>query len=187
VRRDEIEVIPGVVGPREFRAFPVTEPYTGHELAVLVRFDERLRRYTCDELCLARGEGGPPITTESLRQVPIGVLIDSSIRISLLVDFRDAPGDMPDTALRDLPNPDGREPWGRVPPQGLAKEGPTDRSLQWVAHLYRLSVALGEQPTATVQELMGLSRATAGRWVGTARERGYLGAAALGKAGEQTG
>lgn len=178
MRAGETEVIPGVVGPVEFRQ-DITEPTSGHVVTVLVRFDEELRRYACDEVKISRDGRPAPISTETLRRLPLADMIRGVIRVALLVNGQP-------TALRDQPPAGGVEPWGRVMPEGLAKEGPTDRVLRWVAHFYRLSVALDEpQPTATVQELMGVSRATAGRWVTAARDRGFLGAALRGRPGER--
>jgi hypothetical protein len=87
--------------------------------------------------------------------------------------------------IRDRPNPDGAQPWGRQVPDGLGAEGPTDRVLRWVAHVYKLALALENEPTKAVEVAFGVSRPTAGRWVAAARapERGYLGPAEIGKAG----
>jgi hypothetical protein len=189
VADDEVEVIPGVVGLREFETRPFIEPTTGHEVVARVRFDSTTRQYECEEVRILRGDR-TEITSESLRSVPLDAMVWGSIRIALLTGWpeelaKQFPDLGPATWLRDLPNPDGREPWGRKMPEGLAKEGPTDRVLQWVAQYYRLSVALHEQPTSAIQEVMGVSRATAGRWVSAARAKGYLGAAIHGKAGER--
>lgn len=46
--------------------------------------------------------------------------------------------------------------------------------MKWVAHFYRLGYAISYGPTKQVAESLGLKRSTAGRWVGMARERGYL-------------
>ena len=81
----------------------------------------------------------------------------------------------PGTVLRVQPNPDGVEPWGLNPPNGLREEGPTDRVLQWVAHLYRWAMAIAPNPALEVERALGLSHSTAGRWVRMARQKGYLG------------
>jgi hypothetical protein len=92
------------------------------------------------------------------------------------------PKDEASGLIRDLPNPDGRQPWGRQVPSDVAKEGPTDRALRWVAHIYRYGLAIGYKPTKAVAEAVGLSRPTAGRWIAAAREKGFLGPAEVGKA-----
>lgn len=181
IRDDEVEILPGVVGPRRCE---ITDwvSQSGHSVRAVLRLDEESRRYVFDELTLSR-EGQPdsgPITTESLRSVAVSNLLTVMLYAQLLVE--DSPRS---THLRDLPNPEGREPWGRTPPDGLAAEGPTDRALQWVAQMYRLGALLEGSPTKTVQESLKLSRSTAIRWVMAARDKGYLGEAEVGKAGEK--
>ena len=71
-------------------------------------------------------------------------------------------------------NPDNRDPWGLNPPDDLAKSGPTDHTLRWVAHLYRYAAALLLSPTKTVEQVLKLPRSTTARWITKAREAGYL-------------
>lgn len=185
---EEVEVVPGVVGPRERVLDWVTLWPGGQEMQAVVTFDVELRKYVCHQVMVRRGEvvvdgqmrPGEPVTTEVLREVAVSELVSGMTRIDLLVDRHDG------RALRELPNPDGREPWGRTLPADLKSAGPTDRTLRWVAHLYRLGVALGEPPTKTVQEAFALPRTTAVRWVMAARNRQFLGAAEVGKAGEKS-
>jgi hypothetical protein len=60
----------------------------------------------------------------------------------------------------------------------------TDDELRSAAHLYRKALAEGKPPTGAVAEGLFLSRATAGRRVAMARERGFLGKALPRAAGE---
>lgn len=172
---DEVEIIPGVVGPRR-TVVDVTALYSSGnvEQHFVFVFDEGARRYVCDEVSVKRSAGGA-VTTEALRDLAVA----GTMRAALLVQWPDKPH------IRDVPNPASVEPWGRQLPTGLTDEGPTSRVLAWVAHFYRLGVALDEPPTRTVQEVLGLSRTTAIRWVMAARERGFLGEAEVGKAGEK--
>jgi hypothetical protein len=59
-----------------------------------------------------------------------------------------------------------------------------DERLQRVAGLYREALDRGDPPTQTVADVMHASRPTAARWVAAARDRGLLGAAVRGRAGE---
>ena len=77
--------------------------------------------------------------------------------------------------FRELPNPDNVEPWGWTLPEGLREEGPTDRVLQWVAHLYLHAMAVAMNPAKAVEDRLGLSHSTAARWIRLARQKGYLG------------
>ena len=77
--------------------------------------------------------------------------------------------------FRELPYPDNVEPWGWTVPEGLREGGPTDRALQWVAHLYRYAMAVAMNPAKSVEDKLGLSHSTAARWIRLARQKGYLG------------
>jgi hypothetical protein len=103
------------------------------------------------------------------------VTIADWIRTALLV---------PGNEVDELPNPDGKEPWGLIPPDDVTVYGPTDRALQWTAHFYRLGYAVAHNPTKLVEQALGLPRSTAGRWIAAARSAGHLGPSeGTGKAG----
>lgn len=80
---------------------------------------------------------------------------------------------------------DGITPAKRVHVEpSIGSSGPTDDALQAVAAIYRVAYASGDAPTKAVAERLRLSDRTAARWVGLAREKGYLGpSAGKGKAG----
>jgi hypothetical protein len=61
----------------------------------------------------------------------------------------------------------------------------SDDRLRRVAGVYRAALENGDPPTQTVADVLHASRPTAARWVAAARERGLLGAAVPGKAGER--
>ena len=175
---EEIEVLPGVAGPKRFATAERLVTHKGHEVSAVIAFDQDLRRYVCEEVRVFRSAAvdppAEPVTTDALRWVPVAMMM----KAALLVNY----GGPHTYQLRDLPNPDGREPWGRRLPADLPRR-PTDRVLAWVAQIYRLGHLLGEAPTKAVQEDFGLSRTTAIRWIMAARDKGYLGAAETGKAG----
>ena len=60
----------------------------------------------------------------------------------------------------------------------------TEEHLRQVADAYRAAIEDGKPPTQTIADTMHASRPTAARWVQKARERGLLGAALPGRAGE---
>ncbi len=60
----------------------------------------------------------------------------------------------------------------------------SDGDLREVAKLYRTAYERDDPPTRTIADTMHVSRPTAARWVGKARERGFLGKAKRGQAGE---
>jgi hypothetical protein len=61
----------------------------------------------------------------------------------------------------------------------------TAEHLSEVAERYRKALKQGLPPTQTVADEMHAARSTAARWVAKARERGLLGPARRGRAGEE--
>ena len=132
------------------------------------RLRRRSRRYVCTSFEVFRtpdaDEGKGFVTSEVLRKLTVGHLV----QMALL--------NLPDLQVtRELPNENGVEPWGWTPPEGLREEGPTDRVLQWVAHLYLHAMATSMNPAKAVEDRLGLSHSTAARWIRLARQKGYLG------------
>ena len=180
--------MPGIVGPERIDA--VVRPATIATKATMpeptvrldIRFDRDEGRYVCDELTVHGDiQHGTPVTSEALRHVPVEelvieqlaeahVAVTATLTADAVVTVSDTVG-LSDAATVTV------EPWGRVPPDGVTEHGPTDRALRWVAHFYRWGYAVSYGGTKAVEELLGLSRSTAGRWVKLAREAGYLGPA----------
>ena len=144
---------------------------TGGAVAVQLRieYDDDERRYTCTEFIARRSpllSGGKGfVTSETLRQPPLSLWIQAALRAAIQIDG----------TIRELPNPDKVEPWGLTVPPGLTEEGPTDRVLQWVAHLYHYGLAISFTPAKVVEDQLELPHGTAARWIRLAREKGYLG------------
>jgi hypothetical protein len=180
-----VQIAAGVVGPRVTPQGAthgvVPDPFAGAiHIELDIRWDDDQHRYVCQEF---HAYGDPSravgVTTDVLRRVRIA----DWVTLTLLFG-----GDGGGGVIREEPNPDGREPWGLKPPDGvaeaLAEAGPNDRAMRWTAHLYTIGHAVGYGGTKNVEEVLKLTRATAGRWVGWAREAGYLSPApGAGKAG----
>ena len=154
-----VEFPAGLVAPS--RLLLSVEDPKGYDLLLDIVFEGD--RYVCRELRIRQREGGPPVIGEALRDVTVRCFIRLGIRHALLKE-----GQAPDGS------PIFQSVAMRHPPKGIAKQGPTDEVLRWVAQIYRLAVALTEAPTKSVQDELGVSRATAGRWVAEARNRGLL-------------
>lgn len=60
----------------------------------------------------------------------------------------------------------------------------TDEMLEQVASTYRSAFAQGKAPTKAVAASFGVSHSSAARWVGRARDEGYLEQTTAGRAGE---
>jgi len=125
----------------------------------------------------------PGVTTTLLQKIPVGELISRSRKSSLIVaeagGVHDLSAPVPET------RPDLTDRFGigkRRPRRGKPL---TDRHLKAVAAEYRAAVASGDQPAKRICEVAMVERPTAARWIRAARDRGFLGEAMPGKAGER--
>jgi hypothetical protein len=170
---EKVCLVPGVEGPRWITTDDIrTASRIGGGVGVEMRieYDDDQRRYVCTEFVARRtsdaSEGRGFVTSETLRELAIAELIATHLYMLRHLGLE---------GIRELPNPDGAEPWGWEPPKDLIKEGPTDRALQWVAHLYHFGMAISMKPAKVVEDTLGLSHGTAARWVRLARQKGFLG------------
>jgi hypothetical protein len=170
---EKVRVVPGVEGPRwitDDRGTTSSRQGGAVGLRLRVEYDDDLRRYVCTEFTARRTadtqEGRGYVTSETLREPAVGMWI------AVMLNTDDVHGHR---VIRELPNENGAEPWGWTPPEGLSKEGPSDRALRWVAHLYHYGMAVSLNPAKIVEDFLGLSHSTAARWVRLARQKGYLG------------
>lgn len=135
----------------------------------------RVGRLVCQELTVRQRDGGPPVTSEAIRSMPVATLMRHAGLNSLLTANHSSNGDSTSFSPFELTSETAER---------LRALGPARESLEWVARIYRLALVLREPPTRTVETTFRLPRSTAGRWVALAREQGLLGAAeGPGKAG----
>jgi hypothetical protein len=131
-------------------------------------------RLVAQEVRVRRQPDGPPVTGEAIRSVPVAALTQFAAREVLRIvsiadngETRTVPAGVPDDQV-----------------QYVRDHGLTDKTIEIVAHTYRLALLMGNTPTKMVEEWLEVPRSTAGRWIATARERGLLGKAeGRGKAG----
>ena len=167
LREQFVTVGPGLAMPAKAT---VTEIVNGFE--VLIDVVPEAGRLVAQEVRIRRTDGGPPVTGEAIRSIPVAGLVKLAATLALEVIEHDGYTEWspriltPETALR------------------LRENGPTTETLDWVAYLYRLGLLMGEPPTKAVEVRLGIPRSTAGRWVAAARDRGPLGPSeGSGKAG----
>jgi len=163
-----IQIAPGVQGPREIEFDWI--PADAVTVSLKLEYSEALSRYMCTEFRAHRPPDAPEgkgyITSETLRETTLATWIATWIATALNAG---------EPVIWAIPNPDNVEPWGLTPPKGLNKEGPTDRALQWTAHLYRSALAVGLNPASQLEKRLKLSHSTAARWIRLARQKDYLG------------
>lgn len=183
----------------EGRAIPLTVEYSGTgpvAWRIVVQVIEGRAR--CVRLKLDAPPGGY-LLTQTLRDIPLARLIEEALLMSAVeLDADGGPVGEPIgsrvtsvSEARRLHKQIEREHRRRL--RGTRRKGRvTDKDLEEVARVYRANGQTGN-PTAAVHAHFRetgrpVSRATAGRWVGMARDRGYLGQApSKGVAGERRG
>ena len=190
----DIAVVPGCgvanygsqfVIPREFKARVDDTRYPAVIAMRVVVADGG--RAECDLLECSRRAGGPPITGEVLREIPVAAILRDVLAAAALEIQFDAEGARllqraGQARLDDLfvkYHEVTREPARRGVPV-------TDGRLREVASVYRGAALAGLPATKTVAEVMHVSRSTAARWVMKARDAGLLGKARPGRSGEIT-
>lgn len=131
-------------------------------------------RYLVEEMTCTQHEGGPPVTSEGIRAVPVARLLAFAAFRHVFV----VKSSRPDShAVSPFVGSDLAEG---------AKEGPTDDVLRRVAVVYQVHYACGLAPTKGVEDSFKLARSTAGRWIAMARDRGFLAPAAADASGTRS-
>jgi hypothetical protein len=131
----------------------------------------------CQTLRCIRRPGGPPVTGEGIRKIPVAGILRHTL---------------PDVALRITETGPGQYVLTPILPGGEASEDQmmaavreamavapkrypvTEARLKKAALLYSDAEARGDPPTKHVATSMTVSRATASRLIREARNRGYL-------------
>ena len=123
-----------------------------------------------EELRVRQCPGGPPVTVEAIRNLPLARLVRG-----VGWEFLKARVEDPDTGrVRAFDHPAMKS---ETYCKELVAEGPTDRTLSAVAYLYRIANAVGDAPVKFIEETLELSRSKTSRWIAMAREKGTLGPA----------
>lgn len=122
-------------------------------------------RLQCVELCVQHRAGGPAVTTEGIRRIPVGLYVQlAAIDQGVVSETVSVPGS---------PNVVEEIDWS-PPPADFAADGMTDEVLTQVARIYRWTMATGDRPYGVLERQYGIPRAKASRWISTARRRGLL-------------
>ncbi|MGH2817402.1 MAG: hypothetical protein ACRDJS_02935 [Actinomycetota bacterium] len=153
------------------KEFAVPKRFTGamtiKALPYRVEIDVSLKgeRFLCEALRAERKKGGPPVTSEGIRKLPVGELIRTAA-LAYIHRVKANPKEKGSVIIT---------PTRLTGFERFASSGATDEALEYVALVYRLAYACNDSPTKAVMDAFGLPRATAGRWIASARERGFLG------------
>lgn len=170
-----------------FRCVATVEPIDLPDLPYLVSLvveNVGAEPHCCDLHVLAR-PGGPPVTSENLRRLPVAELVrrvvaEQDVWVSETGDFPWTlldPASGADPAGRDRREFDAYLR-ARLREEAKGRRRITDDDLRRVADAYRLAMAQGNPPTQEVRAAMHLrTDAQAARWVMRARQEGFLGEA----------
>lgn len=183
-----VELADGLQVPGRLRA-EVTD--IGLPAVVEIEVAVREGAVACEYVALRSTPDGPPITREMFRDLPIAQLSSALMANSaLLWDFSHPGwgGSGIDTArvfvVRGVSAPTDVQDWIRHQTAPKRRRRVTDDVLQQVAEVYRAHLQEGA-PTQAVAKDRHVSHSTAARYVSQARQRGLLGPATPGLAGER--
>ena len=167
---------PRFVVPRRFAATALRD---GVVVGLTIEVDKHgIPR--CGELELRQPEGGEPITSELLRKIPVARFMREALE-AVAMELESSPAGISTASLRRQDAPPPKLEHVRGPRRGSPL---TEDHLRRVAEVYQAAVEQGDPATQTVANEMHAARSTAARWVAKARERGILGPAKRGQAGE---
>lgn len=157
------EIAPGV---RIFDTATAKFPgFKEFDITLKLRLNETFR-VQVEEIVVSHIDGGPVVTGEGLRALPIQALVRDAIRFDLEDNFlENAYGDEETVAFGMLT---------RAEAAALKKSGPSEKTIEWVERIYKVAEVLDEPPTIAVQDAFDVSRSTAGAWIGRARSAGML-------------
>lgn len=114
-----------------------------------------------------RSDDGTPVTGTDLRAVTVQNLLRDNIAAFVdIFEGTDEHGRRVVTGGAMIPHPDDAEL--------MRLRGPIPEVLKKVALYYSLARAIGAAPAQRVQQSIGLTPATTGRWIRAARDAGYL-------------
>lgn len=156
--------------------FDVTCPdWNGYSFRVEVKLNEDSRQFEAEAVTVERRPGGPPVTTEALRDMAVGRFIAQGVAqdLSMMRPGPDGSVIMNGASAGEFPRT-GYGVLSVAEAHRMRDTGPTADTLRGVAEVYMVAHAIGQQPTKAVRESFGISQSTAGAWVGRARSAGLL-------------
>lgn len=122
-------------------------------------------RYVVEELVLRRSRawdapGGPPITGELIRKIPVQRIVKVAARIAS--GTLDESGEVTPLRFTDADI------------ERLVKAGASDETLLAVAQIYATASLIGDPQAKNVAGVLGIPLSTAGYWIRRAKDRGFL-------------
>jgi hypothetical protein len=129
---------------------------------LIARIEPQHGRLVITNLMIQQRPGGPPVTTDQIRSLPLTALAQEAARLVEVAEF---------PTMGQLTTAD-------FSPEHIARlvaAGPVEETLNATAWLYRRALVMGEPPARTVQRTFDITRSRADRWVSMARQHGLIG------------
>ena len=141
-------------------------------LPYLVEMDVRVEdgKPTCEALKVARRPGGPPVTGEGIRKLPVAGFLRHTVQDVAYRVTETGSGTYKLEPLERKEMPAARQLYEAT----RRRESMSDERLQEAARSYREAERRGAAPAEAVRQAMFVSRSTAARLVRAAREKGLL-------------
>lgn len=145
---------------------------SSHKLTVNVSLDCRWSpehgKYQIEEMRITPLAGFPPVSSQSIRAIPVGSLLRFASHWALLDGILISP--VGEIKMYNI------EKELYVIRDRLKSLGPSSQeTLEWVSLIYEAANIEHDKPTAEVSREFGISLRTASNWVRAAREQGLLG------------
>jgi hypothetical protein len=143
-------------------------------------------RAEVDEVNVLRRHGSPPISSTALRDFPLAKIVRLAMEEAAF-ELVDEGGRPSVRRVKERPGAgDDLFAAYQQETRAPARQGVpvTDSRLREVAELYRDAAKTQGKPKQVIAQQFHVSTSTASRWIRTARERGLLGEAMPGRAGE---
>ncbi|WP_232667899.1 hypothetical protein [Pseudonocardia sp. TRM90224] len=147
--------------PTKVRVEPSPDDLEPIEHTVVMHLDVVEGRLVCTRLDVEMVQGGPSVTAEVLRRIPVGRFLREAAASGLTVFEVDV-------------EKEGQTHPFVAPPPDFAEAGMTDDVLREVARLYHWALATGDAPLGLLEREYGVPRGKASRWISVARRRGYV-------------
>lgn len=155
------EVVPGVVINRSARVELID--YRDYDIDAQVVVSES-GRAEVTSLTVKQRDEGPSVTGAALRSIPVQPVIRQFAKMEIQWALGFGAGTEV-SALGLIPTKDVDR---------LKKQGPVNETLEAVAKVYRLAEFVGDAPTKSIEDCFGISRSTAGAWIGRARSASLI-------------
>lgn len=162
---ETVTVPPGLELPA--RARTELLDYHGYDIEAVVTVEAKPNPISVEQLTIRRRDDGPAITSEGIRKIAVRSIINDAVRLGV----QEGP--------LGQAIPVGAEVVGMgmlltSEAERMGRTGPTPETIEWVGRIYLLAELVGDPPTKAIEKTFGISRSTAGAWIGRARAAGHI-------------